>query len=475
MESDQISSAKEIIIGLTDGTELQFKNVSIQEDGIIGYAKEAGSDKFVKKEIDFSSIKYVKTEKLKTNYLLLYGAVAVVAALLFYGMATAPSPPPSGCCPFIYSFDGENYIFDAEPYGGAICRGLMRSEWCTLEHVKEINDQYNIVIANELDETQYTDELKVIVVDHPPGTKVAPDASGKIHSISNPITAMRMVDHAGNNLMPIFSRKDGQFWQTSMAGKNPNSKEDLKDELIFEFPKPKDAKKAKLLVNGCTSLWGSQIAKEFLELYGNTLPEWYNEVDNYGPAFQRLMNWYYDEELYLLQIRVDTEKGWKSKGVIFGGGPFISEDKVYTIDISDISSDTLKIKLTPAATFWMIDHICVDYTDNIDLTVTEIETIEGFDDTGQDVRQLLARADNNFLIMPEKGDRAELVFPAPPSIDGMNRTIILKSTGYYQIHIQGQGEAQYEILDKIHSQPGFSIRYALQKYIESKGKSLGAK
>ena len=131
------------------------------------------------------------------------------------------------------------------------------------------------------------------------------------------------------------------------------------------------------------------------------LTDWYNEVNNFGPAFHRIMNWYYDEELYLLQIRVLTNNEWKSKGVIFGGGPFISEDKIYTIDISDVTCDTLKIKLTPAAHFWRIDQLCVDYTEDREVRLTEIDASEELDDKGQDVCGLLAKLDNEYLIMPE--------------------------------------------------------------------------
>ena len=57
-------------------------------------------------------------------------------------------------CPFIYSFDGEKYIFDAEPYGGATCEGRKRTEWCGLENLSEVNGQYKIKVTNELGNTK---------------------------------------------------------------------------------------------------------------------------------------------------------------------------------------------------------------------------------------------------------------------------------------------------------------------------------
>ncbi len=467
-EVNNISTTDSVIITLKDGTELRLRKATTREEKIFGITQDK-----TKKEIDFSSIQSVKIAKSKTYYAFLYGGVAIVASLLALGAATAPEPPPAESCPFVYSFDGEEYIFDGEPYGGAVCQGLKRTEWFELEHLKETDGQYKIVVANELDETQYTDEIKLVVVDHPKGTKTAPDGSGGIHTISGPIIPIRAFDGEGNNIRRFVSKKDFKFWQTQVEKKYPDRKEDMRDELIFEFPKPRDAKKAKLLVNACTTLWGSQVAKRLLELHGNKLADWYNEVNNYGPAYQRIMNWYFNEELYLLQIQVETENGWRPKGTIFGGGPFISKDKAYLLDISDVKDNTLKIKLSPPTTFWSIDYLAVDYSDDLDLQIIEIEATKAIDNTNRDIREQLANNDNKFLVMPNKGDKAEIYFKSPSKIDGTGRSLILKASGYYDIHLKAEGEPQLETLEKINSEPGFTIQFALKEYIKLKEESAG--
>jgi len=368
----------------------------------------------------------------------------------------------------IYSFDGERYIFDAEPYGGAICQALKRTEWCGLEHLREVNDQYKIMITNEVNETQYTDELKLVVVDHPEGVRVVPDISGQIQTVSQPIIPMQAFDGKGRDLMPYISKNDWIFWQTRIEERNPDRKEDLRDELIFEFPKQRRAKKVKVLVNACNSLWGSQILKRYLDLYGNKVNEWYNEVNSLGPAYFKMINLNVREELYSLKIRVETGDGWESKGLMIGGGPFVSEDKIYTLDISDVPGDTLKIKLTPPATFWMINYLAVDYTEDLPVEVKEIEAIKAIDYKGQDVREILAKNDNNYLIMPNIGDRAELIFESPPRVDGMDRSVILKASGYYDIHLEAKGEPQTGIAEKFFTEPGFVVQYAFKEYLKWK-------
>jgi hypothetical protein len=375
-------------------------------------------------------------------------------------------------CPFIYSFDGERYTFDAEPYGGSICQGLKRTEWCGLEYLKEINSQYKIMVTNEVDETQYTDEIKLVVVDHPKGIQVAPDVSGQIHTISQQIIPIRAFDGQNRDLMPYISENDWIYWRTRVEEKNPDRKEDLRDELIFEFPKPEGATEVKLLFNGCNTLWGSQMLKQFLELYGNKVYEWYGEVNNFGPALYRTMRWGLREELYRLRIRVETANGWKSKGLIFGGGPFVSEDKVYSFDINDVPGDILRIKLTPPATFWMINYLAVDYTPNSPVQITEIEPIEAINQEGKNVREILAANDSNYLIMPNIGDSAELIFEAPVQNYFLERSFILKASGYYNIHLEAEGEPQMDIIERLQKEPGFTVQYAFKEYLRWKKENM---
>jgi len=383
---------------------------------------------------------------------------------------TPPPPPPptepTTSCPYIYSFNGENFILDAQPYGGAICQALKRTEWCGLEDLKEVNGQYMLLITNEADETQYTDELKLVIVDHPKEVKVVPDIFGRIHTFSQPITPLCAHDGKGRDLLPFVSKDDRVFWQTRLNERDSDKREEPRDELIFEFPKPKGAKGARLWVNAGTTLWGSEMGKRILDLQGNKITEWYNEVNTFGPTFQRLMSWFFNEELYLLQIRMETKDGWESKGVIYGSGPLISEDKAYLLDISDVPGDTLKIKLLPPVNFWTLNCIAIDYTEDLSIETKEIEAIKAVDHLGKDMRGILEKSDNNYFIMPNIGDKAELVFEAPPKKDDMERSVFLKASGYYDIHLEGKGKPQTEIFERIYNEPGFPAQYALQEYLK---------
>ncbi|MDQ1353434.1 MAG: hypothetical protein QG657_3740 [Acidobacteriota bacterium] len=447
------------------GEKIEFarKNpVLIINDAIIGETVPwKGDRKSVSIPLSEVSMVLVKKVDKGKSFLATLGvALGAIGLVTVIAFATKKS------CPFIYSFDGRKYIFDAEPYGGAICPALKRMEWIPLRHIQEVNGKYRILVANEVDETQYTDELKLVIVDHPANTQVVPDLFGDIHTITNPITPSRAYDKKGNNLALFVGENDWVSWQSREEARNPDTREDLKDELIFEFPKPKDAPRAKLIFNGCNTQWGSYIIQKYLDLYGEKVSDWYNEMNNLGPAFFNMKKILLDEELYSLQINVETETGWQSKGMLLGGGPFAAGDKAYILDLRDVPGDTFRVKLTPPVAFWQINYIAVDYSENTPVKITETAAVKAADSRGQDALAALEKTDNNYLVMPNTGDSAELIFSAPSSIPGMARTVILKAGGYYDIHLAAKGQPQQETLDRIHAEPGFVLQYAFKEYLK---------
>ena len=467
-EMSSIPRDAKLVVFTKDNKEIEMRNAEVVDDKLVGLAKDKS-----KIEIDLASIKSVKIKKTNLAWPIVLGCAAAGAVgiliALQHGEATAPSPPPSASCPFIYSFDGDQYVFDAEPYGGAICQALQRSEWCSLEALKAVNGRYRLLIANELDETQYTDELKLVVVDHPKGVTVVPEIMGRIHTISNPMTPIQAYDQKGRNIVPLIAQKDEQFWESGLEGRNPEKIEELRDELVLVFPKPEGAKTAKFVANAWTTLWGSQAAKDLLKLFGNKLSGWYAEVNNFGPANRNIWNWYLNEGLYVLKIYVETPNGWKAKGMMYGGGPFISKDKCYPLDISDVPGDTLRIKLTPAAGFWRLNYLAMDFTEGLPIRALEIGAAEAFSHQGRDERVplSLSRPDHQYLVMPEKGDYAELIFMAPSQSPDQDRTVFLKAQGYYDIHLEAKGEPQWELIDRIFREPGLTVQVAAKAYFKA--------
>ena len=110
----------------------------------------------------------------------------------------------------------------------------------------------------------------------------------------------------------------------------------MRDEIVLTFPKPRKMKSARLITNVATGIWGSHMIRAMLELRGREVGAWYARVDGGTHSRDSLLAWDLREELYHLRIEVQEPEGWKTRAVLPGGGPFISEDRVVPLDLSRV-------------------------------------------------------------------------------------------------------------------------------------------
>jgi len=426
--------------------------------------------KYVRKEtiLPLSKVQEVyvtKTELDAGKTLLLTVGIAVGLTLIFIVLALiAWSSSSNHSCPYVYSFNGSKYIYDAEPLGGVICEGLMRTDYSRLEHLSPADGNFRLLIRNENDEQQHLDEIKLIMVNHEAGTTVTPDMSGNFYKYTNIEPPLKVTDENGNDITKYFSAKDEYRWQTDMTSAVINDVK--KHSLKFRFKKPENAKNALLFFNGGISLWGSAMVKSMLELRGNKIDNWYDELNKRGAGLKNLHEYILNEELYYLKVNL-SEKGKNSvSAIIPGGGPKIDEDKVFIIPLENITGDSIEFELNPPAGYWKFEQIGLIY--DYDLIVKkDINTLEasyGKDSKGNDITGDLNNIDKNYYNMPEVGNSCELYFNVPEEFRRTTSEIFLKSTGWYEINIDKTKPEQTDLISDIMNSPGKIIDYSMSLY-----------
>ena len=226
-----------------------------------------------------------------------------------------------GSCPFVYSWDGEQYVFDTEPYGGAITRGLERDDYAELAHLRADNGEYRLMMTNEVDETQYTNLAELWVIDHPASVRVVADEFGKLYTLADARPPLSARDSSGRDLLSWLGKKDRLIWEPPAVA---DSNGELRQDIILTFPKPAGATRAKLEVNAATGLWGSYLIRQILEMRGRAVSQRYADLDGSQPARDELRAWNLREELFMLKVWVEEPEGWVERGIIPGGGPVLA-------------------------------------------------------------------------------------------------------------------------------------------------------
>lgn len=458
-----------VVIERATQPSIRVRNVVIESTHISGVT-EGGA----LREFPFESIRSVRAHTSDNVAMLALIPVAAVAIWLQTEASKAPERPKGESCPFVYVYDGRDYVFEAEPYGGAIVPALQRTEWTPLPHLRPVEGAYRLRLANQLDETQHIDEARLVVVDHPAGTAVAADPYGDIHVFAEPVRPSVVRDSRGQDLTGSLQEVDRQAWLSTYEDMDASIRETLRDPVTLAFPKPADARTVRLLVNGATSLWGAQVPRDFLRLRGRGLQEWYDELQASGPALEELVDWYAREGLYVLPIEVWTPAGWEERGALYGSGPFVYKSTAYALDVSDVPGDTLRVRLRVPVNFWVLNAVAADYSEPPAIEIAEVETSTLRDRRGRETRALLSAADDRALVLADRGDRVDLAYPVPASRPGMERTVFLKISGYYDIRIRAEGEPQEAVLRRVLREPGYTLRFAYERYLEGASRAVEA-
>ena len=387
----------------------------------------------------------------------------IVAAAATHSSSSSSTTKSS--CPFIYSWNGSEYVLDAESYGGAITRGLERDDYSELEHLRADKGFYRLMVTNEADETEFTNLMEIQVVDRPARTQVVADEAGDYHVIAAPQPPISARDSSGHDLLRWLQAPDRLIWEPEAA---VDAKGGVRAEITMTFPKPKGATTAKLVTNAATGTWGAFMMKESLAIHGRDLDAWYQSIDNNQKNRDLLLAWSLREELYELKVYVKESTGWELRGIIPGGGPVVTQNRVVLLDVSRVLGDQVQIQIRPPAGFWALNSFAMDYGPESVVHIKTIPAVKAEDESGRDVLPGLTRVDDSYYTMPEQGNHAYITFPAPPLRAGMSRTVFLHSRGYYRLHLTPEREPNNALLLQMAQVPDTAARLAAMRYSQWK-------
>lgn len=460
-------SPRVVSLVTTSGEVVEFiGEAKIDETDIVGTVKDKG-----KVRIPLEKVQRLTIAERKLNYWKSIGlTIGVIAGALAVVVAIVAATKQS--CPFVYSWDGARYVFDAEPYGGAITRGLERDDDTVLEHLREDHGLYRLLLTNEVDETQYTNAVTLRVVDHARGLRIVPGADGSLHTVARPLAPLSARTVDGRDLLLWLESADERIFEPEPA---VGPRGETRDEIVLTFPKPPEARSAKLVVNAGTSLFGSFMIKESLRLRGRDLTSWYEEMDHNpdaAPALHRLL---LKEELWALKFDVEEPTGWETRGALIGTGPLIVKDRVVPLDLSRVIGDELRIRIRPPKGYWALNSFAVDFSPDEPVVITDVPLLEARDEKGRDRRPALLVADDVYDEMPVGADdRVFLSFPAPEPKQGLERTVVLHARGWYRLNLAAEGEPDREAIRRFETEPGFGVRFAAERYARWRSGERGA-
>ncbi|KAA5543469.1 hypothetical protein [Adhaeribacter rhizoryzae] len=370
-----------------------------------------------------------------------FSLVAIIALLL------------KSSCPFVYAYNGKNFEFIGEAYGGAIFSPLERDDYMPLRNWQADAGKVQVKIANELKERQYTNLAELAVVQHPTTVKVLLDQQGQPHTLQNiqaPVTAMAS---DGINYAAALAVQDSSTWAFNNAAKNINA-------INIKFPKPANSKTGKLVLHAQNSLWLDYLFGEFTKQFGSIYNHW-AEKQKAVPAAD-LYQWQQEQGLPLL-VEVQTTAGWQVVERIPPVGPLAARDLVVPINLTQVKGKDVNVRLSCGFMFWEVDRAGMDFTPNLPVTVEKVKATTAFEKTGQNVNHLLAATDQKYLEQFSVGDAVTLTYLLPAKKAEQEQSLFLHTRGYYEHVREYEGIPNLLTLREF-EKPGHFIQFSRDRY-----------
>jgi cytochrome c-type biogenesis protein CcmH/NrfG len=349
-----------------------------------------------------------------------------------------------GSCPFLFAYNGKSmeFVKDAVPWGSAI--GLRidnvgtasiaaTEEWYKIAHdqLAPRDGYYDLRITGELWETYYYDYLALMVVDHPQGTEVFTDERFVVPAVKPQVIAMgpihkivRAVDDSGQDVTDIVRNLDNRYLDTFGRGQYQGVTRDHYVEVDLGADIPRDGP-LYLVARGWLHPSDSSVnvaigqgQHEQAQTLSLEIPDgrggWVVARSNLGfPAGRKktclfdLANIFRPGTPHRVRLRTNLEVYWDS--IEWAQG--LPQTQLHIARLSPTVAD---LHYRGYSVIQQKDASSPEIPDYNQLAGTKQpwRDLEGYYTRYGDVRDLVARVDDRYVIM-NAGDEMALRFPAP--------------------------------------------------------------
>jgi hypothetical protein len=128
-----------------------------------------------------------------------------------------------------------------------------------------------------------------------------------------------------------------------------------------------------------------------------------------------------------LTVEVWDGKAWTKQGSLKAGME-LWDDSLVTLNVQDIKSDELKIRLESISGFYQVDYAAVDYSED---ELMEVQELNPYQSLLNDKETVSLEMNDGKYVTLKKGDKIDLTYKAVPEKSGWKRDYTVAIKGYY--------------------------------------------
>ncbi len=410
-------------------------------------------------------------------------------------------------CPFVYAWNGTDYVFDSEAITAfGLIPENQGKQPSRLPSLASYNGTFKIKVTEELQEESHIDSVELLKVAHSQDVEVyygyketSLHGYPKIGGISVPLKLFQYFKKKGDSVTKQFFERedvstlftlytlkdqikptnviennqsvkelleiDGEFWNTDLEGFEFKDEDgdgllDIEniDEMMrsVEFIYPMEKKdSAKLRLNIKESDYMALSAAITIESTR------YHGIYDAKKFLENVPS----DSAY--KISVWNGKEWVNE-ITFNLYPREkSDDIVVPLNLKGIETEELRIRVRVSYGLLQLDGAYLDYSDEEPIVIERIPISSAMNDKNEDVTESISSVDDEKIVL-ERGDYVYLEFKDGNETNGEKTTLFLNMRGYYEaVGISEEDLIQdKDLVERMYNEPGLTKRYWKMRYYD---------
>lgn len=378
-------------------------------------------------------------------------SVGVPIGIVAIIMATKQS------CPFVFVDDGAGERLVGEGYPSAIYRSIQREDLLRLPVTPGAD--LTLRLANLVDETQFTDRLDLLVLDHPPGDRALATAEAGVVVVGPAESPAWAQDLSGDDCLARVSATDQVSWGTDLQRAAADPRPPLRAGLSARFRRVTG--RPVLEVQLRSTRWLEMVTGRYIAAMGDRFPDLLERLNAAEGA--QIQDWRHREGIDL-RAEVLRKGAWQPLGYIHPTGAACYRRVALPFPEDWNESGPIQVRLTGGTGFWQVDAIALSRFAPRQPQPLPVPSASARDQQGMDQRTALAAVDGRFQVMSQPGEAVVARFTLPPLAEGLTRTVFLRLHGYYNPHAPDLPRKSLRTLQRMLHREGAFVRFGLDIY-----------
>jgi hypothetical protein len=441
----------------TDSSLYVLNSYSLRDSALEGsgtHITQKGPSPFTGR-LPLSSLVYVQGRETSFGRTLLaltaVGFVGICAGNAGEQHGLSVFRPSKGSCPYVYAWDGSQYVIQGEVFGTAFGKALETSTACMLPATSPRSTAVLVRVSNERPETHYVDAIHATAFETPEGSTVLLDNEQRAWPVLHPQPPLQSPSQ--------LLRQDGTCWTSNLSSTGPGGSH--RDVLEITFPSPEDRSTGSLIVHAINTQLVNAVYDMVFGYLGNESLRFLYQVENDSECVRILREWIGDCSL---KIEVWRGERWVCEGRIAPEANAAAFSRIVRVSTEGVTGDSIHVRLSSLADMWELDAVALDWTPVASLKPHPLRMRCATHTEDGPVSEPLEARDTNYTILLP-GDYIDMEFDGFHPSPDHTVAYALDATGYLYEWPMENGPSPHSVFQTVAFEPEKSDRVEVVNFL----------